>query len=193
LVLKVIETKERYTGVIISGGKSSRMGTDKGLLLYRGKPLVQYSIDLLKPFCTELLISTQNQEYAQFGLPLIADEIPDCGPMGGIYSALNSTQTGYVLVLACDMPFVSPKTIEKLLSDKNEFDCVVPRVGDKLEPLCAIYSRSVLKSIESRIKAGNLALYSLILESYCLLVDFDEQIEDFRNLNTPWEVEQTSK
>jgi molybdopterin-guanine dinucleotide biosynthesis protein A len=190
LVLKVIETKEKYTGVIVAGGKSSRMGSDKGLLLYRGKPLVQYSIDLLKPFCSELLISTQNREYAQFGLPMIADEITDCGPMGGIYSSLKSTNADILFVLACDMPFVTPETVVKLLSCNHEFDCLVPRVNEKLEPLCAIYSRKLFKKIEGRILAGNLALHSLILESDCCFVDFNDRIEDFRNFNTPGEIEQ---
>lgn len=165
------------------------MGTDKGIMLYREKPLVQYSIDLLRPFCTELLISAQNPEYAQFGLPLVHDLIPGCGPMGGIYSAFTFTKVEYLLVLACDMPFVSPETIEKLLENRSDYDCIVPQNGNKLEPLCAIYSRSLFNKIESRIKTGNLALYGLIMESHCKLVDFENNLPDFKNLNTKEEFE----
>jgi len=177
------------TGVIMAGGKSSRMGSDKGLMLYNEKPLIQYSIDVLQHFCSEMLISTQNTEYVQFGFPLVHDLIPECGPMGGIYSTFKFTKAEFLLVLACDMPFVTPETIEKLLENRSDFDCVVPRIGDKLEPLCAVYSRSLFSKIESRIKTGNLSMHGLIMESNYKLVDFEDDLPDFRNLNTPEEFE----
>jgi molybdopterin-guanine dinucleotide biosynthesis protein A len=183
----------KITGVIMAGGKSSRMGTDKGLLLYQGKPLAQYSIDILRPFCSEMLISTHNPEYSQFGLPLVQDVVPGCGPMGGIYSAFMITKAEYLLVLACDMPFVSNQTLEKLLENRFKFDCIVPVVDDKMEPLCAIYSSSLLPNVESRINAGNLMLRGLIMESNHRLVNFDDHVLDFRNINTPEEFERNNR
>lgn len=185
----MIESIAKYTGVIMAGGKSKRMGTDKGLMLFKGKLLVQYSIDLLRSFCSEIIISTENQEYAQFELQMVADLIPECGPMGGIYSAFKFTQAEILLTLACDMPFVTPQTIERLLENQFDYDCVVPRIGDKLEPLCAIYSRSLFSKIESRIKTGNLSMHGLIMESNYKLVDFEDDLPDFRNLNTKEEFE----
>jgi molybdopterin-guanine dinucleotide biosynthesis protein A len=176
------------TGVIMAGGKSSRMGTDKGLVVFNRKPFVQYAIDLLKPLFPELIISTQNPEYGQFGLPLLKDEIPDCGPLGGIYSALKASKTKYIFVLACDMPFVTTENIEKLLVCKDDFECVIPKVGEKLEPLCAIYSKSLIKTIEESLKSGNLAMHHLVSVSNCRLVDFDAQVPDFQNINSPDEL-----
>jgi molybdenum cofactor guanylyltransferase len=176
--------KPAITGVVMAGGNSSRMGTDKGLLHYRGKPLIQYAIDALKPQCSEIIISTQNQEYSQFGLPLVHDEIPDCGPIGGIYSVLKTSLTDYILVLACDMPFVSSETIQILMSEVEDFDCVVPRVNGMFEPLCGVYSKLLIKKIEERLKTGHYSLYGLIVESNCRFVDFKEDIPDFRNFNT---------
>jgi molybdenum cofactor guanylyltransferase len=182
----------KITGVIMAGGKSSRMGTDKGLLLYQGKPLAQYSIDILRPFCSEMLISTQNPEYSQFGMVLVQDVIPECGPLGGIYSTMKSNQAEFLLILACDMPFISNQTLEKLLENRFKFDCIVPLVGDKMEPLCAIYSRSLLPNIERSINAGNLMLRGLIMESNHRFVNCDDQVSDFLNFNTPDEFERNN-
>lgn len=172
------------TGVVMAGGKSSRMGSDKGLVEFDGKPLVQYAIDSLKSVCDNVLISTRNPAYSQFGLPLIADEIPDCGPIGGIYSALKASTTDQILVLACDMPFVTSETLLKLLAQNNCFECIVPRVAGKLEPLCSIYLKSLLCVIERNIRNGNFALNQLIMESNYCLIDFDEIVADFKNFNT---------
>lgn len=184
----MIEPKTKYTGVIMAGGKSNRMGSDKGLMLYNGKPMVQYSIDLLRPFCVEMLISTQNSEYRQFGLPLIPDEIPNCGPMGGIYSALKASKTDFIIVLACDMPFMSKKTIQSLLKNVDKFECVIPLINGKLEPLCAVYSKTIIEKIEISIKSGNLAMNRLIMESKNMLICLKNNINDFQNINTPNEL-----
>lgn len=179
---------QEVTGVIMAGGKSSRMGTDKGLLLYQGKPLSQYAVDVLKPFCTEILISTQNEEYARFGLPLVPDEIPGCGPIGGIYSALKASKTSFLLILGCDMPRISSHTIEKLLSHIGNYDCVIPLVASKPEPLCAVYSKKLLNRIACNIKKGEFALYRLIKNSNTFFVDFENNLSEFTNINTPDEL-----
>lgn len=67
----------KIVGIVLSGGKSRRMGQEKGLVKYRGKALIEYAIETLKPLCHELVISTANNDYAYFGLPMIAEEIPD--------------------------------------------------------------------------------------------------------------------
>jgi len=180
----MIESKEKFTGVIMAGGKSSRMGSDKGLLPFRGKLLIQYSIDLLKSFCSELLISTQNEEYAQFGIPLVKDEIPDCGPIGGIHSALKASKNNYIVAIGCDMPFVTTSTIQLLMEKVEAYDCIVPSVNGKLEPLCAIYSKSLIDKIEENISNGEFAMNRLIKGSKHLLIIFEENSPDFKNINT---------
>lgn len=168
----------------MAGGKSSRMGMDKGALLLANKCLVQYSIDALKPLCAQLLISTQNEWYAQFGYPIVNDIINDCGPMGGIYATLLAAETPYIAVLACDMPFVSTQILERLTSNIDDYDCVVPRIVDKHEPLCAIYSKSLIPALEQRIQSANYALHDLIMESHHHFVDFTDDAAPFMNINT---------
>lgn len=184
LIFSLLMNRPILTGVIMAGGKSSRMGMDKGAILLNNKHLVQYSIDALRPLCSELLISTHNEWYAQFGYPLVKDIITDCGPMGGIYSALLKAETQYILALACDMPFVNTQILEKLTNNLQEYDCVVPRIGNKYEPLCAIYSKALIPTMEQRIKTANYALHDLIMESNHHLVDFENDTAAFMNLNT---------
>lgn len=172
------------TGVIVAGGKSSRMGMDKGAICLGNKYLIEYAIEALQPFCSKLLINTQNEWYTQFGYPLVKDIIKDCGPMGGIYSSLLKAETQYIVALACDMPFVSAPIIEKLIDNLHIYDCVVPRVGNKYEPLCAIYSKTILPALEQHIKTANYALHELITESSHHFVDFENEAEAFMNLNT---------
>lgn len=172
------------TGVVVAGGKSSRMGMDKGAILFGDKYLVQYSIDALKPLCSKLLISTQNEWYAQFGYPLINDIIKDCGPMGGIYSSLLAAETPYIVALACDLPFINTQILEKLIANIHDYDCIVPRIGNKYEPLCAVYSKSMIPSIEQCIHAGYYALRDLIEKSNHLFLDFSNDPAAFMNLNT---------
>lgn len=172
------------TGIIMAGGKSSRMGKDKGSILFNHQYLVQYAIDALTPPCSELLISTNNEWYDQFGYPLVKDIIKDCGPLGGIYSSLLTAKTPYIIVLACDMPFVDAPILEKLIDNIQDFDCVVPNIGHQYEPLCAVYSKSMIPAIEQHIKSGNYALNGLIRESNHCFVDFTNEAKAFMNLNT---------
>lgn len=104
--------------------------------------------------------------------------------MGGIYSSLLIAEAQYIVVLACDMPFVSTQILEKLIHNLHDYDCVIPRIGNKYEPLCAIYSKALLPALEQRISAANYALHALIMESNHHFVDFDNNTSAFMNLNT---------
>lgn len=180
---------DRPTAIIMAGGKSSRMGTDKGLMEFNGKHLVRIAIEKALPFCSGLKISTQNEEYKQFGFPLLPDEFPELGPIGGIFTALKNTSTSTILVIACDMPLISAQTIQTLIENQKEYDCAVPRVKGKYEPLCAIYSKSMLRLIESSINEGDLAIYSVLKKANCCFVDFELELPDFININTPADLE----
>ncbi len=108
--------KEEVTGIILSGGKSSRLGEEKGLALFNGKPLIQYAIDILKPVCDKIIISANNQldEYAKFGFEIVEDQVKGIGPMAGLIAGLNKSVTRYNFVLSCDTPFVQWKTIDSI-------------------------------------------------------------------------------
>jgi len=150
------------TGIILAGGKSSRMGTDKGLQELCGKPLINYAIQVLSRLCNTIIISSSSDAYQSFGLKIVADEFPGIGPMGGIYSALKQSKTEKNLILSCDLPFVTEELLSFILENSKEFMVAVPYEGNKhYEPLCGFYNRKVLNNMEKFILSGNYKLPDL--------------------------------
>jgi len=150
------------TGIILAGGKSSRMGTDKGLLELCGKPLITYAIQALAGLCETIIISSSSDAYIPFGYKVIADEYPGIGPMGGIYSALKHSKTEKNLVLSCDLPFASTKLLSFILKNSAGYEVAVPWQGNRhYEPLCGFYGLSVLDPMHAFIKKGNYKLPDL--------------------------------
>jgi molybdopterin-guanine dinucleotide biosynthesis protein A len=150
------------TGIILAGGKSSRMGTDKGLQQLCGKPLIYYSIKVLSEICSTIIISTSSDAYRSFGFKTVADEIPGIGPMGGICSALKQSKTEKNLVLSCDLPFVSGELLSYIIENSEGFQVAVPWQGNQhYEPLCGFYNLSILDQINTFIQNSNYKLPDL--------------------------------
>lgn len=144
------------TGIVLAGGKSSRMGTDKGLLDFNGKKLVEIVVEILSRVCDKIIISANNADYDFMGYPVVKDMYPNCGPIGGIYSALKHSTTLHNLVLSCDMPLIKTALLADLLYIKKEFEVVVPWHGDqKFEPMCAYYHKNVTNVFYEFIKQSN--------------------------------------
>jgi molybdopterin-guanine dinucleotide biosynthesis protein A len=157
---------ENVTGIILAGGKSRRMGADKGLVLLGGKPMVQYAIESLGLFCDRILISSNNPEYNCFDLEVIADSVADAGPMAGIASCLKQSTTERNLVLSCDMPLLDPVVLKTLLDNVYENTFVVPVDAEgRSEPLCAFYRLSSLSILEDLIRAGSFRMTDLFLRA----------------------------
>jgi molybdopterin-guanine dinucleotide biosynthesis protein A len=153
------------TGIILAGGNSSRMGTDKGLQELCGKPLINYSIQVLSEICDTIIISTSSVAYQSFGYKTVVDEIPGIGPMGGIYSALKQSKTEKNLVLSCDLPFVSKELLSHILKNSEGYQVAVPWEGDQhYEPLCGFYHLSILEQISIYIQNNNYKLPVLFEE-----------------------------
>jgi len=153
------------TGIILAGGKSSRMGTDKGLQELCGKPLINYAIQSLSGLCSTILISTSSDAYQSFGYKTVADEIPGIGPMGGIYSALKQSKTDINLVLSCDLPFVSKELLSFILKNSEGYQVAVPWQGNQhYEPLCGFYHLSILEQISLYIQNNNYKLPDIFEE-----------------------------
>ncbi len=101
-------TEQKYTGIILAGGQSSRMGKEKGLMRWKGKTLIEHAIAILSPLCENIIISANNDHFDSFGYPVVGDLFPGCGPMGGIFSVLTKSETLNNLVIPSDTPFVTP-------------------------------------------------------------------------------------
>lgn len=138
----MMDTKIKNTnGYILAGGKSSRMGTDKGLLLFEEKPMIQYVIEQMQPIFDKLIIVSNNPEYEKFGLEVIPDLIKDMGPAGGIYTALHHSEAKMNFVVSCDMPFVTQEAIAFIVKNADENQIVLLENQGKLEPLFGLYAK----------------------------------------------------
>ena len=179
----------QLTGIILAGGKSKRMGTDKAFIKLNGKTLLKHSIELIKPFCNSLLISSNNPDHEKFGYKIIPDKFPNCGPIGGIYSCLKKSEPDWSFVISVDSAFVEPEFIKFLISEINEFEAVVPIHTKGKEPLIALYHKNCLVEIEKMIQSGDFKMHNLLNVIETKFVDAQNWVDKypqlFRNLNRP--------
>jgi len=147
-----------FSLVIQAGGKSERMGEDKALKPFLGRPLIQHVIDRLASLADEILVTTNRpDDYAFLNLRLVSDLAPGRGPLGGLYTAVASATSPLVAVAACDMPFASPRLLETAtrLLVQEEADVVIPRTDEGFEPFHAVYRRATcVPAIKSAIDSG---------------------------------------
>lgn len=190
--------KLNITGIVLAGGKSLRMGKDKGRIELAGKPLVSYAIEVLKPLCDTILISSNSEDYESFGYPVQKDIISDCGPMGGIYSSLLHSSSHLNLVLSCDMPLVSSDLIKYIIDNLDDRKISIPVHGEIfLEPLCACYPFEMIPYIEKFIEEKNLKLIDLIEAAPSKKIRLDSRLQFyhpdlFLNINRPGDLEKAS-
>jgi molybdenum cofactor guanylyltransferase len=175
--------KEGFTAIILAGGKSSRIGTNKALLNYQGKRLIDVAVEKAQLLTNNISISSNTflpgVEYRQ-----IADSYPGIGPIAGICSCLRKSDTKWNLILACDMPEVPVSFLQQMIPLTTDFQAVVPRLGEShLEPLAAFYHHSALPVIEGQIKAGDYKMTNLI-EKLNTNYYSCTQSAYFKNINT---------
>jgi molybdopterin-guanine dinucleotide biosynthesis protein A len=174
--------KNEITGIVLSGGKSLRLGTEKGLAMFGGRPLVIYSIKALEPLCGKILLSVNHEidQYKKFGLEIIQDEMQGIGPMAGLLSCLKRSQTQHNLVLSCDIPFVETELLDFLLSQIENYQAVVPVHGEEfMEPLCAYYNTNIISQLEEFIKEGNYTMRDFLKLIKLKTIEIDESLSFF--------------
>jgi molybdopterin-guanine dinucleotide biosynthesis protein A len=185
------------TVAIQAGGQSTRMGEDKALKSFLGRPLIQRVVDRMTPIADEIIVTTNHpDDYTFLNLRLVPDLKPGRGALGGLYTALFSATQSIVAVVACDMPFASVSLFEaaRRLLVEEESDVVIPRTDEGYEPIHAIYRRAAcVPAIESALDADQwkviawfpqVKVRTLTLEEIRL---YDPSGLAFWNLNTPEE------
>ena len=131
-------SKYAWTGVLLAGGKSTRMGQDKALMEVDGKPLLLHGTERLKPHVRELFVIGDPRLYGHLWPDVLPDEIPGLGPLGGIATAMGAARFDRLLVLAVDVPGVNARLLERLTRElPDDADALVPRHAGSLEPLVA--------------------------------------------------------
>jgi molybdopterin-guanine dinucleotide biosynthesis protein A len=182
---------ERITGFVLAGGLSSRMGEDKSLMLFRGKPLIMYAIEALSPLCEKVIISSNHHAYDFTGCEVWPDELPVQASINGLYTCVKRSETDWNYILTCDMPFTGSPLLAYLCDQAHGEDAVIPVHGQGLvEPLCGFYNRSVLNVLDQRVKAEQYSILKFLQSIRCKYVkigpDQDFYHKDmFSNLNSP--------
>jgi molybdopterin molybdotransferase len=157
----------KTTGVVLAGGRSSRMGSDKSLLPFLDKPLICQVVNELREVVEEILIvSNRPGKYGFTGAKEIGDIYPGMGPLGGIHAGLAAAENERIFVCACDMPFITGRLVRFMLEMSRGFDAAVPRMSNNhLQPLFAVYSKACLWPVEKCLRDG----ISKIIEFYRLV------------------------
>jgi len=180
--------REPATAILLAGGQSRRMGTDKAALAVGGVRLLARVAGALRPHVGEVLVgAAPGQEVALDGVRVVADRAPGQGPLMGLASCLAASRSDRNLVAACDLPDIPAPLVQRLLAEALTHEAVVPRGADgRLEPLLAVYRRRLLPDIERLLAAGERRirpLYAARNVSYLPLAALG--LEALANLNTP--------
>ncbi|OPZ74895.1 MAG: Molybdenum cofactor guanylyltransferase [Firmicutes bacterium ADurb.Bin456] len=184
------------TGVILAGGKSKRMGSDKAFLEVGEAAMIKQVASELKKVCNEVLIAGGTKENGELlGLNVIPDRIPGRGPLSGIHAALLGAANPKCLVTACDMPFVTAALALFMINQADGYDVAVPTHGIHMQPLFAVYDRNCVTPIEQALLNNRrkvAAFYPLVRVNYVnekylrAIADIDLA---FFNVNTPDDLE----
>lgn len=174
----------RITGIVIAGGKSSRMGSNKALVMYKGKRLVDNAIQVVQNYTETILISS-NVSIPNTIFSIIPDDIKNIGPIGGLFSSLKASNTDINIVIPCDVPHIETNLYKILIDNSDNVDAVIPRLPNgKLEPLIACYNKSIIPIIEKSINSGDYKLVNLLQKLNVKYIDV-ANIKQFKNINTP--------
>jgi molybdopterin-guanine dinucleotide biosynthesis protein A len=184
------------SGVILAGGENRRMPVPKAFIRVGGERIIDRSIRILKGIFQEVSIVTDKpRDYVYLGVPLLGDIYNVRGPMTGILTALISSSTRRVFVMACDMPFADERLIRSLATRIKGSDAVVPVLNDMTQPLFALYSKSLIPQMESAVLGQRPSLKDFLNAKRVEYIS-DEEVRkidpgarSFINLNTPEDME----
>ncbi|OLS41264.1 molybdenum cofactor guanylyltransferase [Bacillus sp. MRMR6] len=192
----------KAAAIILSGGKSSRMGTNKALLKINEKTNIERIADILRLLFDEIILVTNDPEPYQFlGVKVVEDHYPGMGPLAGVHAGLMASNYDLNLVVACDMPFVSGELAEALVNNGAHYDAVIPVLNGRQQPLFSVFQKRTADRIGECIKNERLRMKQLLddlnvlymteqeLQAYSS-VDLDRV---FFNMNHPNEYEEAKK
>ncbi|SDQ55781.1 molybdenum cofactor guanylyltransferase [Virgibacillus subterraneus] len=150
------------SGVVLSGGKSSRMGTNKSLLTLEGKPVIEHITNELQLVSHNVsVISNTPSSFDFLNLDLYGDRYLNSGPLAGLESAMYNINADIYIFAACDMPFVHKDVFNYLLQSLGEFDAVVPIYKEKMHPLSGVYTSNILPEIQQQLAKNQLKVREL--------------------------------
>ena len=180
----------KIAGVILAGGLARRMNNqDKGLIPYKGRPLVSYAIAALTDVTDQVLINAnRNREHYQaFGLPVVADQTDNFdGPLAGVLTAMIYTDADVLMVIPCDSPLIKAEHLQKLLTARaeNVADVAVAFDGVRLHPVFLAIKTSLKTGLENYLASGQRKVGDWLEQQKTVTADFSNEAEIFFNINT---------
>jgi len=189
----MIELLKGINAYILTGGKSRRMKTTKSLVQLNGKSLTENVYENLNKVFKDVYVVGKENHFPNYNF--VSDLEPVQCPLNGIITSLEHSKNDWIFVIACDLPFIKSSTINYLFAQfELKEQIVLPKINDRLQPLCAFYNKSVLNHFKNAITLGH---YSLILSFDQLLlneVTVNNKYEDqFLNINCPEDLDKASK
>jgi molybdopterin-guanine dinucleotide biosynthesis protein A len=167
------------TGIILCGGKSCRFGRDKGMCYLGDKPMIQYSIDTLQKLFKRIIISSNDKEYAKLGYLTIEDQIKEIGPIGGIISAMEISETEDNMIISCDMPLLSDGLIQFIYENRGKSLAATPIFDNFPEPLCSYFNKNALPKIKSFVSSGNYKMLKMLESLDYKKIEIDDSLSFF--------------
>jgi molybdopterin-guanine dinucleotide biosynthesis protein A len=178
--------RTNITGIILAGGKSSRIGFDKGVINLNGKPFIVHIIEAMKPLVNNIIIVSDNTDYDKFGYQIVNDLIKNSGPVAGLYSGLSNSKTEYNLVLSCDVPLIKTFILEQLIDRFDiDYDMIQLQSENKSMPLIAIYKTHCLHTFEAQLNKNKKRLRIAVEQLKHKTITIDSECDQYvKNINT---------
>src|SRR5579872_3451481 len=163
------------TAFILAGGKSTRMGTDKAFVTLDGRTLLAHALELARTVATDVRIVGDAAKLAGFA-SVVEDVFRDCGPLGGIHAALRASQTDLNLILAVDVPFVTPALLQYLIKRASDSKAIitVTRAAGNWQPLCAVYRHAFADAAEQSLGSGRYKIDALFKPALTQAIEQEE-------------------
>jgi molybdopterin-guanine dinucleotide biosynthesis protein A len=192
----IMNSPIKITGVILAGGLARRMNNqDKGLINFKGRPMVSYAIAALAAVADQSIINANRnrEDYQKFGLPVIADQTGNFdGPLAGVLTAMIHADSDVLLVMPCDSPLIKAEHLQKLLITRaeNDADVAVAFDGERLHPVFLALKTSLKTSLQAYLDSGQRKIDCWLEQQKMVKADFSDEPEVFININTQTELSQ---
>lgn len=186
-----VAARQQVTGVILAGGRATRMGNvDKGLVTVNGRPMIAWVIDVLRPQVAQVLINANRnfERYGEFGCPVIDDGDRDFrGPLAGMVSAMRAARTPYIAVVPCDSPLIGTELVQRLhaAAMSSGSPIAVAHDGERLQPVFALLSCELLDDLAGYLDDGERKIDRWYARHGYEQVDFSDVAASFANINAP--------
>jgi molybdopterin-guanine dinucleotide biosynthesis protein A len=155
-----------FSFFILAGGKNSRfLFKEKALQEIKGKLILEYELETLKKISNDINIISSNPDFNKFNLPIFADYFSQKGPLGGLHAALSNCNTEFVFLLASDMPLITEDLLNFIIDSQLPDTIICTGSENNLEPLCALYPKSILNSVSNLLVSEKLSMHNLVKQS----------------------------